>query len=376
MTIYVKEGFAINLNSAMHWFKKNINIEPLRSLDAVKADDIIVISNAADEDFCDNNLSDYNVIIYEDFLEKISVNIVQEFRYNYDYYYLKNALCTAQNASITTVISGSSYGLLGIDTSLLSNAVNLSLISQDLYYSLKGIYSIYNINKNIRNIVLCVGYYYFFSDLSKTQNPDEIQRVSKVYDPLYADIHNCSLLPPPSRNILYKSDIFDIQNILDLYTQGEYLKGYFHNERPRKIYATKMWDDKSKEWNQLSIDEKEEAGKRRASLHNKIIKRENSLLENLKHFQDFLRFCDSENINLLLVVTPSTPYYFNHLLPDYKSKFYDILNEIDGIIHLLDLAEDTAFLDEDFIDTDHLNEKGAQKLTQLILNTLQEINNS
>lgn len=374
MIVYVKECFAINLNTIMPWFKKTINIMPLSSFDAVKTNDIIVMSNA-DDDFCDNDLSGYNIVIYEDFCEKITLNIIQAFQYNYDYYYLKNALSIATNSNTISIISGSSYGLFGIDTSLLSNAINLSLMSQDLYYSLKGIYYVCSKNRNIKNIVLCVGYYCFFSDLSKTQNPDEIQRVSKVYNPLYADIHNCSLLPPPI-NILYESDIFDIQNILDIYTQGEYLKGYFHNERPRKKYATKIWDDKSKEWYQLSIGEKEEAGKQRASLHNKNIKRENSLLENVKLFQDFLRFCGSKNINLLLVVTPSTPYYLNCLLPDFKLIFYNILNEVDSVIHLLDLAEDTTFLDEDFNDTDHLNKKGAQKLTQIILNTLQEINNS
>lgn len=375
MEVYVKECSAMNLNTIKPWLKKTIDIKPFISLDAVKINDIVVISNTEDDDFY-NNLSDYNILVYEEFSEKIISNISQEFQYNYDYYYLKNALSAAADPNITSIISGSSYGSFGIETSLLTNAVNLSLISQDLYYSLEGIYYTCSKNRNIKNIVLCVGYYYFFADLSKTQNTGEIQRVSKVYDPLYGDKHNCYLLPPPPANVLYKSDVFDIQNILDIYTQKECIKGYFHNQRPRKTFATKEWNDKSKEWYQLSINEKEEAAKRRASLHNKSIKRENSLLENVELFQDFLKFCDSEKINLLLVVTPSTPYYLNCLLPDYKSIFYDFLNEVDGVIHLLDLAEDTRFSDEDFNDTDHLNEKGAQKLTQIILNTLQEMNNS
>ena len=375
MVVYVKECFAMNLNTIMPWFKKTINIMPLSSLDTVKTNDIIVISNTDDEDLDSNELSSYNIVIYEDFCEKISSNIIQEFQYNYDYYYLKNALSAATNPNITSIISGSSYGIFGVETSLLSNAVNLSLASQDLFYSMKGIYYACSKNRNIKNIVLCVGYYYFFSDLSKNQNLFEIQRVSKVYNPLYADTHNCYLLPPSPKNFLYESDIFDIQNILDIYTQKEYIKGYFHNQRLRKDHAAKEWDDKSKDWYQLSINEKIEAGKQRAAVHNKAIKRKNSLLENKKLLQDFLKFCDTENINLLLVVTPSTPYYLNCLLPDFKSKFYDILNEVDGIIHLLDLADDPTFLDEDFNDTDHLNEKGAQKLTQIIHNTFQEINN-
>ena len=375
MTVYVKECFAMNLNTVIPWFKKTINVMPFSSLDAVTTNDIIVISNADDEGFYNNDLSSYNIVIYEDFCEKISSNIIQEFQYNYDYYHLKHALSAAVNPNITSIISGSSYGLFGIETSLLSNAVNLSLPSQDLYYSLKGIYYVCNKNRNIKNIVLCVGYYYFFSDLSKNKNLSEIRRISKVYKPLYADMHNCSLLPPSPENILYESDIFDIQNMLDIYTQEECIKGFFHNQHSRKDQALKEWADKSKDWYQLSIKEKIEVGKQRAAVHNKAIKRENSLLENVKLFQDFLRFCDSENINFLLVVTPSTLYYLNCLLPEFKSTFYDVLDEVDGDIHLLDLAHDTRFLEEDFNDTDHLNDKGARKLTQIIHNTFQEINN-
>lgn len=377
MTIYIKECAKMNLDTVRHWFKKNISIKPFISLDTVKINDLVVISNTEDDDFYNNNRSYYNIIAYEDFSNKIVSNINQEFQNNYDYYYLKNALSAAADPNITTIIAGSSYGTFGVETSLLPNAVNLSLASEDLYYSLEGFYYTYSKNKNIKNLILCASYYYFFCDLSKTQNPAEIKMVSNVFHPIYADKHNCYLLPNTFRsNILYDSDIFDIQNILNIYTQGEYIKGYFHNQRPRKNFALKMWNDQFKDWDQLSINEKEEAAKLRASQHNKSIKRNNSLLENIELFKDFLKFCDSENINFLLVVTPSTSCYLNYLLPDFKSTFYNVLNDVDGVIHLLDLSEDTMFLDEDFNDTDHLSDKGAQKLTQIILNTLQEINNS
>lgn len=370
MIIYVKECSAINVNTIIPWFSKTITIRPLTSIDHITINDVLVISNT--DNSIHNDLSNYNTLIYEEFSEKLSLNIIQEFQNNHDYYYLKDALSDSIRPNISTLISGSSYGAFGIDASLLNNAVNLSSISQDLYYSLKLIYSACETNPNIKNIVLCMGYYYFFSDLSKAQNPKEIQRISKVYNPLFNDIHNCVLLPP-KQNILYESKIFDIQTVLNAYTQSEYIKGFFHQNRPRKNYALKEWDNKNKDWCELSTIEKKEAGRRRATQHNRIIKRESSLQENVYLFNNFLDFCKNKKINLLIVITPSTPYYLNCLLPEYKSTFYDILDQVDGIIHLLDLSDDSSFTDEDFIDTDHLNDKGAQKLTSIILNVLHEL---
>lgn len=372
MTIYVKNSQHLNINSVSAWFKKDLTIQPLNNIEDVNpANDIIVISNA--DETINFNLMDYNVMVYEDFSQKISDNIMQEYQYNHDYYYLNNALLPSSDPNVSTLISGSSYGAFGIDTSLLDNAVNLSSISQDLYYSLKLIYSACEKNTNIKNIVLCVSYYYFFSDLSKTQNTSEIQRISKVYKPLLNDIHNCLLLPP-KQNLLYESSIFDIQRVMDIYTQNEYIKGFFNQDRPRKNYATKAWDDKTLTWHELPLNQKIEAAQKRANNHNKILKRKLSLQENISLFQEAVNFCKSRQMNMVIVVTPSTPYYLNCLLPEFKSIFYNVLNEIDGIIHLLDLSDYPAFSDNDFNDMDHLNDEGATKLTTIILSTLQEIN--
>lgn len=108
---------------------------------------------------------------------------------------------------------------------------------QDLYYSVRGIYKVCKENKNIKNIVLCCSYYYFFSDLSKAENPGERARISRVYYPLYQDMHNCVLLQP-RENILPQSTIFDTENILELFAMQEYKKQYFNRER-RILFANK-----------------------------------------------------------------------------------------------------------------------------------------
>lgn len=372
MILYVKETAQFSISNIRPWVKKTFSILPLNSLTQVSNNDIIILS--AYDNSSIPNIDNYNYIIYEDAFEKLSVSIVQEYEYNHDYYYIKYALDQAAAPTTTTLFSGSSYSAFGIIPSLFDNAVNLSSISQDLYYSIKLVYAAYKKNNSIENVILPMQYYYFYTDLSKTQNYEEQTRISKVYYPLLNDSHNCVLFPP-KQNYLYESDIFDVHSILNTYAHGEYQKGFFNNDRPRINYATKVWTNQSKDWSTLTEEEKYAAGRMRASQHNECLTYEKTLFENKCIFQNFVNFCNAKNINLLIVVTPATPYYSNELSPKYKKDFYNILNNIEGIIHLIDLSDSDAFLDIDFNDTDHLNKEGAIKLSTILLNTLQEITN-
>ena len=94
--------------------------------------DIIIVSRT---DSVLSELTDFHTVIYEDFMDNIYTNVLQEYNYRHDYYYTNNALSQSKSSDITTLISGSSYWAFGIDLNYISNAVNLSSISQDLYYS-------------------------------------------------------------------------------------------------------------------------------------------------------------------------------------------------------------------------------------------------
>jgi len=159
LIVYVKECQYVSLKDIVTWIKNGIAVQPFKSKADVRENDVVIMSNR-DED-TDIRLTMNNVLIYEDFFEKVSSSIIQEFCYNHDYYYLKNALSRAKESDITTLISGSSYGVLGIDPSYIENTVNLSSISQDLYYSSSLVKGACATNLNIKNIVFCVGYYYF-----------------------------------------------------------------------------------------------------------------------------------------------------------------------------------------------------------------------
>ena len=71
---------------------------------------------------------------------------------------------------------------------------------------------------------------------------------------------------------------------------------------------------------------------------------------------------------------PATKAYLKYLNPEYKDIFYSVLDSIEGDIHLLDLSDDSFFdSNTDFNDTDHLNDSGAIKFTQVLSSVLEEI---
>lgn len=376
MIVWIKEWKDIlTLSKAKLYIKEDVPVRVFISLDEVYCEDIIIISNQ-DDIFttCKSAFAPFTVYVYEDIVKKIINNVAAEFQYNYNYYYLKVALSNAKKNNIDTIISGSSYGVFGIDSNISNNVVNLSSISQDLYYSLKGIYKVCEENKTIRNIVLCCNYYWFYTDLSKVQSIFELSRISQVFEPIYKDVHNCMFMPA-HKKVLLQSNIFDMSKILEIYSEEKCEKHFFNNVKLRKKEAVFLWKDVKKEWYQLSEEEKNECGKIRAESHNALIKWELTYVENAVLMEELIHFCKEKDINLCIVVTPATKSYRENFLELFKDKFYELLNGIEeGEVHLLDLFDDDCYVDEDFIDTDHLSDSGAKKMTMAVLDMLQTIN--
>lgn len=365
MKVWIKEiPEVFEASFIQNWIKKDISVHSFLSNKDIDITDVLIISNK-DEN---KELPLCTIVVFEEVTEKIMQSVLKEYYTNYDFYYMQSTLLEAKQKKIETVITGSSYGLFGINTQMLQNGINMSLASQDLYYSIKGIYEIWKTNKSIKKIVFCMSYYSLFSDLSKTQS-SELERVSKVYWPLFQDLHNCVILPA-SQNALPRSDIFDIEKILQIYVSVQYQADYWNETRKRVDSASKHWTDKTKNWLDLSEDEKIFSGGDRAKLHNKNIKHEATLMENTKLLQDFITFCNENKIGFFVVVPPASKYYRAFSEPKFKEIFYDILNRTKGEIHLLDLYEEVFFEDKDFNDMDHLSDSGADKMTAIILDLI------
>ena len=51
----------------------------------------------------------------------------------------------------------------------------------------------------------------------------------------------------------------------------------------------------------------------------------------------------------------------------YKKDIFELLNSLPQQVELLDMNEIDGFNDEDFLDTDHLSLRGAEKATRLLV---------
>lgn len=375
MVVWVKEcKEALTRQSLEVWLKKNVEIRIFNGFENINSFDVIIVSDK-DKEIDDNLHNEYNIVIFEEIVDELSKQVVNYVYNNFDYYFITNALNEAKTSQINTIITGSSYGRVGVNENDMLKTINLSLSSQDLYYSLKGIQKVIEVDENIKNIVICCGYYYFYSDFSKSKE-GVTDRISKVYLPIFGDesYHNCYLLSKQSEKL--NNPIFDLDTIANIYSCNEYAKGYYNStNRKRNEVAVRMWENENLDWNQITEDEKKYSGYERAKLHNKSIKRKMTYKENMIYFNELVNLCSSKKINLLFVITPVTRYYREYLNKQYKDIFYNTLNMADGNIHLLDLYEDDYFNEDDFIDTDHLSDSGAEKLTEIINETLRNIVN-
>lgn len=368
-TIYVYESRKNALIPQIRqWIKTDITLECFTN-QRLTIRDILIIAESDIQMVAELQC---NILIYEELLKELTNGAYDDLKKNYDYYFLKNALEKARKPEIHTLICGSSYMRFGIEEGILEETVNCSLPSQDLYYALQILKYVLEGNRNIKNVVLGGGYYYLFSDLSKTQNEKEIQRVANVYWPIFKDAHNCIFVPARNKDRKY-SPIFDVDKIYNESIEQYFAENpYFSGHKKRTRAATKLWNDTSKVWQDLSFEEKTRAGEERAQIHNKGIRRIATLEENIHTIREFVNICKENGINVVFLIAPTTEYYQKHIDTKYKEVLYGVLDEIEYPINLIDLVDSEEFLDEDFNDMDHLGDIGAKKMTYMLKAFLKE----
>ena len=334
-----------------------------------KSDRMIwIVSKAMQE-----KLNIEGAIVYEEFLEEMVEYSCKMFTCNWDYFYLNNKVNEAKNAE--TLILGSSYARFGIKEEMMEKAVNLSLPSQDLYYAFELLKKVCSEEHSVKNVILGCGYYSLFSDLSRTKNRGELERISTVYAPILNDWHNC-FIHPANWYAFDESDYIDVQKLVaSLYNSSYGQHNYFNNENRKRCYfQTKLWEDKSKYWGDLSETEKWKYGKQRAESHNKSIRFEETLGENIEILKDIAVYVSERNIHLIITVFPATIYYQTFFDMNFREYFYDALEQVNEEVHLVDCFGDPFFDEEDFNDTDHLNDSGAAKMTLMLNHLLQQMN--
>lgn len=106
--------------------------------------------------------------------------------------------------------------------------------------------------------------------------------------------------------------------------------------------------------------------------------RDDRIAENKELLCRIAELANSRSASLVLVSTPLTKVYYENMDSiQYQlmlSVASDMVADYDNVIYL-NMIEDSRFSNSDFRDVDHLNARGAEKLSKIISDTLLVLNN-
>lgn len=257
--------------------------------------------------------------------------------------------------NLEVVNLGSSHSFYGVKYPKGIKGYNLALDSQNFYYDSKILKKYINkINKNGK-IIIPVSIFSFYSsdDLGDT---DLNERYYNFLN--YEDVYNGT-----------KTRAFLVKKFYIFY-DGKSLFGTL--KFIVKSLIKRKLEYKEMEWpsEKLTLAQKIKESEETAKRHTRKTK------VHMEYIKNILKICKENNLIPILITTPQS-YLYNEGVGDkqYKERIYDkieCLKEEFNFIYL-DYSHDQRFENnlELFYDDDHLNEKGAEIFTNILLKDIE-----
>lgn len=287
--------------------------------------------------------------------ERRQVDFLNE---HYEYCYLESMHYLNSIKDTTTIITGLSYGLDGLETNLLSErAVNFAMHSQDLYYDNKHIKrAIANSQGKISQCIITLGYYSLFYDLSLSSSK---KKCVQTYLPLFSDVHHVELGMAQNYEFAY-------------HDENKHFCRQFFREYPQFYGRAILREQTSPSvmekggWLNMSASEREYEAYQLAEKHNRHIVHTQTHLENMGIMDDMLGFLEERHVRPIVTILPFSKEYLKYIDPSYKEAIIECLEKSPFNVEFIDMNEEPIWDESDMLDSDHLNEKGAAKATLLV----------
>lgn len=287
---------------------------------------------------------------------------------NYNYVWLKAMLHKAANVNgpDAVLITGSSYGVNGIVEHNWTQAINCSASSQDLYYDFQCAHRVISNGASayFSKCIIVDGYYAACHDLSCGRQERQLM-ISNVYYPIFKDGHNWT---EATENNLWLG-IGNLSNedkqrceqiaIEKMLRQGTYFSA-------RKQRGGTVFDLKGHNWWDISEEERRALGKIRAESHNKLFQNKAVIEENKRILNQYVAFLRQNGIAPVFVIAPFSVEYTQHISNEMKDNIQEMLESVSEKIRFVDFNQFSCFEPTDFVDTDHLSQKGAEKFSNLL----------
>lgn len=273
-----------------------------------------------------------NIYLYSGF----KVSVIEGFDYKIKELFSKK--------NIELIITGLSYAEVGIKSEVLCKpSINFALSSQDLFYDYKITRYLLNyseIKNSIKYLIMGLSYYSFDYDITKSIAKYRIHR----YLDYIEDTHN-------------NDDKIGID-----------ITKCFYEKRLNMEYYCKMNNMKENSILDTNNPEQEYVSKKNSCMNYKLSRYENILI-----FEEYLKALKDYNIKPIIVICPTSKYYYNYFEDGYqRNKFYKIIEKFKKLydFQIIDYFNSDLFEDNDFWDHGHLNRKGAEKFTRILDNKI------
>ncbi len=301
--------------------------------------------------------------------------------FNYDYCYLKGRIekARAYGGHNGILVLGSSYSLVGFDDKIYPDSFNCSMHSQDLYYDYLCAREVLdNVNSGTyKKCFIISGYYVGYTDLSLS-NTERIERISRVYYPIFGDAHHWD---EPHESDRWR--FADINATLDEKEQCEKIAietskelPYFSPIRKRGPYYA--GEPNEPKWSDLSDEKRMEYAERRAGIgtkgHASVLKYKDSFEDNKNTFIDLISYLIGKGVRPIFIIPPHTKEYTSLIPQELKDSVIELLNSTEEEVDYVDFNQSEMFETADFIDADHLSETGSRKFMELLYQLFGEEN--
>ena len=296
---------------------------------------------------------------------------------NYSLCYLSSMHYKNRVQGADTIIVGSSHAMNGIiekELTAAGDVIQFCISSQDLFYDYEHIKkALSEAHRPIQRCLINLGYYMLYQDLSLSKLVR--QQISLVYLDLFGEgkYHNWpeAERTDPLSLISFDEKMYPRELIGPLcrfwaekacLEQSSYYGDLLTREKCNVLGLKKVdWACLSEQGRMAFAENRVNNG------HNKHINHIESRKENDGILFDMVKLLNDNHIKTYFFITPYTDYYMQLIDPRYKDDMVKALSDLPYPVEFLDMNDYSEGFDNgDFLDSDHLNLRGAHKATSLL----------
>lgn len=265
-------------------------------------------------------------------------------------YSVTKAALEGKAGEVEILVLGPSHALNGVAPQFFDRpAFNLANGSQTLHYDTQLVLKYVNAMPNLKLVIFTISYHSLESQL--------INSIERWRAGFYKQVYQ---IPGERREAGFELTDY---SYIALYTPKEAFRQAFSEFRGGGLKAagdTAVVTD-------TQGDVSEDFGRKRVRLHETQM-RQADLAENVAALERACALLKQKNIAVVFITIPTHRTYYSQINGDSYQRMQKTIKQITEKyqISYFDYMKDERFNDQDFVNSDHLKENGAEKFTRIL----------